>query len=323
MIAGPVLSPCSFHSSWSCAALRQGHPASRDQLTDQEQCEAAKRITTRAKILSIGGPKTQRQKCSGFQGRQSGPPQFKNMCGHKHSQGVENNCSRRCKTMGTQWHSGMRNFCRVPAETIETCPLFFDRRQKFCRQTAPVLGPETDPKTGAKSSGHKQIKLRLNEWPPFWGPFLGSQNGGRFVGKILVTGRKIARVSIVSARTRQKFSMPLLFHGFAAPQALVLHTLRTFMATHVLELFKNMCGHKHSQGVENNCSRRCKTMGTQWHSGMRNFCRVPAETIETCPLFFDRRQKFCRQTAPVLGSRNGPQNGGQVVRTQANQIETE
>ena len=40
-------------------------------------------------------------------------------------------------------------------------------------------------------------------------------------------------------------------------------------------------------------------------------------------LFFDRRQKFCRQTAPVLGSRNGPQNGGQVVRTQANQIETE
>ena len=67
------------------------------------------------------------------------------------------------------------------------------------------------------------------------GSVSGPQNGGRFVGKILVTGRKIARVSIVSARTRQKFSMPLLFHGFAAPQALVLHTLRTFMATHVLE----------------------------------------------------------------------------------------
>ena len=40
-------------------------------------------------------------------------------------------------------------------------------------------------------------------------------------------------------------------------------------------------------------------------------------------LFFARRQKFCRQTAPVLGSRNGHQNGGQVVRTQASQIETE
>ena len=154
MIAGPVLSPCSFHSSWSCAALRQGHPASRDQLTDQEQCEAAKRITTRAKILSIDGPKTKRQKCSGFQGRQSGPPQFKNMCGHKRSQGVENNCSRRCKTMGTQWPSGMQNFCRVPAETIETCTIF--------RPTAKILPTNG---LGAKSSGHKQIKLRLNEWP--------------------------------------------------------------------------------------------------------------------------------------------------------------
>ena len=149
MIAGPVLSPCSFHSSWSCAALRQGHPASRDQLTDQEQCEAAKRITTRAKILSIDGPKTKRQKRSGFQGRQSGPPQFKNMCGHKRSQGVENNCSRRCKTMGTQWPSGMQNFCRVPAETIETCTIFA-RRQKFCRQTAPVLGSRNGPQNGGQ-----------------------------------------------------------------------------------------------------------------------------------------------------------------------------
>ena len=70
----------------------------------------------------------------------------------------------------------------------------------------------------------------------------GPQNGGRF-GKILVTGRKIARVSIVAAGTRQKFSMPLLFHGFAGPQALVLHTLRTFMATHVLELCLGVCGY--------------------------------------------------------------------------------
>ena len=68
------------------------------------------------------------------------------------------------------------------------------------------------------------------------GSVSGPQNGGRFVGKILVTGRKIARGSMVSARTRQKFSMPLLFHGFAALQALVLDALRTFMATHVLEL---------------------------------------------------------------------------------------
>ena len=66
-------------------------------------------------------------------------------------------------------------------------------------------------------------------WTPKRGPFC-RQN-------FKVTGRKIARGSIVSARTRQKFSMPLLFHGFAAPQALFLHARRTFMATHVLELY--------------------------------------------------------------------------------------
>ena len=177
MIAGPVLSPCSFHSSWSCAALRQGHPASRDQLTDQEQCEAAKRITTHAKILSIDGPKTKRQKRSGFQGRQSGPPQFKNRCGHKRSQGVENNCWWRCKTMGTQWPA----VCKTSVAYLRKqskLALFFARRQKFCADKRPPFwGPETDPKTGAKSSGHKQIKLRLNEWPPFWGPFLDPKTG--------------------------------------------------------------------------------------------------------------------------------------------------
>ena len=149
MIAGPVLSPCSFHSSWSCAALRQGHPASRDQLTDQEQCEAAKRITTRAKILSIDGPKTKRQKRSGFQGRQSGPPQFKNRCGHKRSQGVENNCWRRCKTMGTQWPA----VCKTSVAYLRKqskLALFFARRQKFCRQTAPVLGSVSGPQNGGQ-----------------------------------------------------------------------------------------------------------------------------------------------------------------------------
>ena len=157
MIAGPVLSPCSFHSSWSCAALRQGHPASRDQLTDQEQCEAAKRITTRGKILSIDGPKTKRQKRSGFQGRQSGPPQFKNRCGHKRSQGVENNCSRRCKTMGTQWPSGMQNFCRVPAETIETCTIF--------RPTAKIL-PTNGPRFGSRNgpqNGGQVVRTQANQ----------------------------------------------------------------------------------------------------------------------------------------------------------------
>ena len=34
-------------------------------------------------------------------------------------------------------------------------------------------------------------------------------------------------------------------------------------------------------------------------------------------------KNFADKTTPVLGSKNGPQNGGQVARTQANEIETE
>ena len=49
--------------------------------------------------------------------------------------------------------------------------------RNFADKRRPFWGPETDPKTGAKSSGHKQIKLRLNEWPPFWGPFLDPKTG--------------------------------------------------------------------------------------------------------------------------------------------------
>ena len=63
------------------------------------------------------------------------------------------------------------------------------------------------------------------------GSVFGPQNGGRFVGKIVVTERKKAQVSIVSSCTRQKFPIPLGFQGFAAPR-----TLRTLMSTHVLEL---------------------------------------------------------------------------------------
>ena len=126
--------------------------------------------------------------------------------------------------------------CRVPAETIETCTIFCPAAKILQTKRPPFRGPFLDPKTGAKSPGHKQIKLRLNEWTPFWGPFLDPKTGVRFVGKIVVTERKKAQVSIVSSCTRQKFPTPLGFQGFAAPRVLVLHTLRTLMSTHVLEL---------------------------------------------------------------------------------------
>ena len=56
--------------------------------------------------------------------------QFKTMCGHECSQGVEH-----ARGAGKPWKpSGMENLCRVPAVTIKTC--YF---AKFCRQTAPVF----------------------------------------------------------------------------------------------------------------------------------------------------------------------------------------
>ena len=69
--------------------------------------------------------------------------------------------------------------------------LFFARRQKILpTKRPPFWSPETDPKTGAKSSGHKQIKLRLNEWPPFWGPFLDSKTGAVWSAKFWSPGEK-------------------------------------------------------------------------------------------------------------------------------------
>ena len=108
--------------------------------------------------------------------------------------------------------------------------------------------------------------------------------------------------------TRQKFPIPLGFQGFAAPRVLVLHTLRTFMSTHVLEQFKSMCGHTCLQGVAKNCSRRCEIMETQWYAKPVAYPRKQSKLA----LFF---KKFADKTTPVLGSVFRPQNGGQVART--------
>ena len=151
------------------------------------------------------------------------------------------------------------------------------------------------------------------------GSVFGPQNGVRFVGKIVVTERKTAQVSIVSSCTRQKFPIPLGFQGFAAPRVLVLHTLRTFMSTRVLEQFKSMCGHTCLQGVANNCSRRCKIMETQRYAKPVTYPRKQSKLA----LFLPGGKNFADKTTPVLGSVFGHQNRGQVARTQANQIETE
>ena len=43
---------------------------------------------------------------------------------------------------------------------------------------------------------------------------------------------------------------------------------------------------------------------------MENFCRARAETIEPLAIFRPVTLNFADKTAPVLGSKNGPQNGG-------------
>ena len=125
--------------------------------------------------------------------------------------------------------------CRVPAETIETCTIFCPAAKILPTKRPPFWGPFLDPKTGAKLPGHKQIKLRLNEWTPFWCPFLDPKTGVVLLAKLLSPSEKKHKFR-VSSCTRQKFPIPLGFQGFAAPGVLVLHTLRTFMSTHVLEL---------------------------------------------------------------------------------------
>ena len=63
-----------------------------------------------------------------------------------------------------------------------------------------------------------------------------------------------------------------------------------------------MCGHKCSQGVENKYSRRCRTMETQ------RLSRTRGNNRNLC-FFSLGDNNFADKTAPVLGSKNGPQNG--------------
>ena len=109
--------------------------------------------------------------------------------------------------------------------------LFFAGDSNFADKTAPVLGSRNGHQNGGHSFSLNLICLCPDD--------LATPKRVPFVGKIFAAGRKIVQVSIVSAGTRQKFRIPLCHwvpHGFAAPRAIVLHALRTFMPTHVLEL---------------------------------------------------------------------------------------
>ena len=158
--------------------------------------------------------------------------QFKSMCGHTCLQGVANNCSWRCQNHG---NPAVCKTCRVPAETIETCTIL-PGGKNFADKTTPVLGSVLDTKTGAKSPGHKQIKLRLNEWAPFWGPFLDPKTGFVLSAKLLSPSEKQHKFRLFLHVRDRSFPYRWLSRALQPPRVLVLHTLRTFMSTHVLEL---------------------------------------------------------------------------------------
>ena len=82
------------------------------------------------------------------------------------------------------WEPSGTAVCETSAASLRTIELaffFFDWRQKFCTQTAPRFGVQKrTPKTGGQVVRTKQIKLRLNKWPPFLESVSGLQKGGRF-----------------------------------------------------------------------------------------------------------------------------------------------
>ena len=68
------------------------------------------------------------------------------------------------------------------------------------------------------------------------GSVFGPQNGVRFVGKIVVTERKTAQVSIVLHVRDRSFPYRWLSRALQRREYLFSTPLRTFMSTHVLEL---------------------------------------------------------------------------------------
>ena len=76
--------------------------------------------------------------------------QFKNMCGHKCSPGVENKCLRRCKTMEKQRHGKLLS--RTCRNNRTSCDFSPGDLKILPTKRPPFWGPKTDPKMEATHS---------------------------------------------------------------------------------------------------------------------------------------------------------------------------
>ena len=102
----------------------------------------------------------------------------------------------------------------------------------------PFWGPETDSKMEATHSVSTEFACVRTTWPPFWGPFVDPKTGAVCRQIFCRLAKNSASFDCFRRCATEVLHTagPLGSHGFAAPRAIVLHALRTFMPTHVLEL---------------------------------------------------------------------------------------
>ena len=87
--------------------------------------------------------------------------------------------------------SGMENFCRVPAETIEPLAIFRPVTLKFLpTKRPPVLGSKNGPQNGGHSFSLNLICLCPDDLAPVLGSRKRTPKRRPFVGKIFAVGRK-------------------------------------------------------------------------------------------------------------------------------------
>ena len=131
------------------------------------------------------------------------------------------------------------------------------------------------------------------------GSVFGHQNGGRFVGKIVVTERK----------KKHKFRLFLHVRDRSFPYrwvSMVLQRREYLFSTPCEHLCPHMFLNSSRICADIHVCRAWRTIARgavkPWKpSGMQNLGRVYPRKQSKLALFFARRQKFCRQNDPRFG----------------------
>ena len=106
----------------------------------------------------------------------------------------------------------------------------------FADKTTPVLGSKNGPQNGVHSFSLNLICLCPGDLAPVLGSKNGPRNGGRFCQQNFCRRAKNSASFDCPPRVHDRFCIPLGFHDFAAPRAIVRHALQACMSAHALEL---------------------------------------------------------------------------------------